>query len=522
MSDRRDFLSFALLSAAWASVGLGQPAWARPAPLRRPRFTSDPFALGVASGYPMTDGMVLWTRLAPNPLAPIDDASPHDLAVDYEIAEDAGFRKLVQSGTTRAEGRFAHSVHLEVRGLAPGRDYFYRFRAGEFTSPTGRTWTAPSSGAQTPLRIAIASCQHYEQGYFHAYPHMLGRGTDLIVHVGDYIYEGNTGNPVRQHDRGECRTLGDYRLRYAWYRSDAMLREAHAHCPWLVTHDDHEVDNDYAGLQSEQPDEIAGFAARRAAAYRACWEHMPLPRSALPRGPDMQLYLSRTFGDLLALHMLDERQYRSPQACPTPPRLGGSRVYVDSCPAWTDESRTLLGTTQERWIDRQLRASQARWNLVAHGVVMTVVDEDPGPRQQHWSDSWAGYPAARRRMLESIASSGCRNPVMLGGDIHAFVAADQRLVPHTTDSPIITSELVTTSVTSGPPPQKVIDAYNRTDSTDVLLADGSKRGYLHLTLTTERLEADLVGFDSVRTLEATARSVGRFVIEDGRRGLQRA
>ena len=523
MADRRDFLSSALISAALASAGLTVPAFASNSkPARQPRFKTDPFILGIASGYPSSDGMVLWTRVAPDPIAPDSGSGRDDLELQYEIADDPSFTRIAQAGKTRSEARYAHTVHLEVQGLPPGREYFYRFRAGDYTSPVGRTWTAAATGQSIArLRIGVASCQHYEQGYYHAYQHMLERGTDLILHLGDYIYEGNTGDPVRQHDRGECKTLAEYRRRYAWYRTDPLLRAAHAACPWLVTHDDHEVDNDYAALQAEHPREQADFLARRAAAYRAYWEHMPLPRSALPRGADMQLYMSRSLGDLLSIHMLDERQYRSPQACPATPRLGGSRVYVDTCPTWFDESRSMLGDKQESWIDAQLRASQARWNLIAQGVVMTLVDEDPGPRQLHWNDSWAGYPAARKRLLESVARSGCSNPVMLGGDIHAFIAADQRVLPNDNASPIVSSELVTTSISSGPPPQKVIDAYNRGDSPDVFFAEGRKRGYLHLTLTPERLEADLVGYDSVREKQATARSLARFTLEDGVRGLRR-
>jgi alkaline phosphatase D len=375
---------------------------------------------------------------------------------------------------------------------------------------------------QSILRISVASCQHYEQGYFHAYRDMVSRGSDLIIHLGDYIYEGNTATPVRAHDSNvECKTLADYRRRYAWYRADPLLQEAHAHCPWLVTHDDHELDNDYADLQSENPAEQAEFAARRAVAYQAYWENMPLPLSAKPQGPDMALYMSRQFGDLLAIHMLDERQYRSPQACPQPPRRGGTRVIVEQCADWRDPDRTILGSAQEQWLAEQLATSKTRWNLLGQGVVFTWIDEDPGPKTLNWNDSWAGYPAARRRMLETISTSGASNPVILGGDIHAFIAGDQRIDPRDPKSPIVTSEFVTTSVTSGPPPKKVIEAYNRSDAIGVHYAERDYRGYLRLEVSAERLNAEMIGFASVRENEASPTTIAKFVIDDGQRGIQR-
>jgi alkaline phosphatase D len=517
MIDRRVVLASALYLG-----GLGlTPAVFASARLRPALFRRDPFLLGVASGYPHPHGMVLWTRLIADLLAPDGGVGPDDIEVGFEIALDPDFRQTVQAGLTLAEANFAHSVHLEVRGLEPGRGYYYRFSAGEHRSAVGRTWTCPAAGQpQLPLRIGVASCQHYEQGYYHAYRHMLETGVDLIAHLGDYLYEGNTAEPVRRHDRGECQSLADYRLRYAWYRSDPMLREAHAACPWALTHDDHEVDNDYAGEQSENASEQPGFMARRAAAYQAYYEHMPLPRDSLLAGGGLQLYRSQTVGDLLELHILDTRQYRSPQPCPTPPRRGGSRVFVDACPSWNDTSRSMLGETQERWLRQQLQNSRARWNLLAQSVVFSLVDEDPGPRQLHWNDSWAAYSAARLRLLEAVRDSGVANPVILGGDIHAFIAADQRFETNDGNSPIIASELVTTSISSGPPPQKVIDAY-KSNTLNVHFADGSRRGYLWLQLSEQRLEARMIGFDSVRESPATARTLASLSIEAGRRGLQK-
>ncbi len=521
MIRRRD-----LLAAALASGGLSLlPAAAAPRRARRARFDRNPFTLGVAAGYPSRDGCVLWTRLAPQPLRPPgqdcdDGCGPDDLELDWEIADDPAFRRIRRRGSARAEAALAHSVHLTLRGLPAGREFFYRFRAGDFESPVGRSWTAAPPGRDNPrLRIGVASCQHYEQGHYHAWEDMTARSPDLVLHLGDYIYEGNTANPVRRHDTGECMTLEQYRLRHAWYRSDPRLQAAHAACPWLVTHDDHEVDNDYAALQSENPGEQAGFAARRAAAYQAYYEHMPLPRWAAPGPAGMRLHGTTGVGNLLALHMLDSRQYRSPQACPAPPRVGGSRVFVDECASWHDPARSMLGEAQEHWIDGQLRSSRARWNLLAQGVVFTLVDEDPGPRELHWNDSWAGYPAARERLLQSIATSGVQRPVLLGGDIHAFIAADQR---RGAAGDVVASELVTTSISSGPPPRKVIEAYNR-EKGHVHFADGDHRGYLWLELSAARLEARMFGFDSVReAIVAPPRTLAAFTIEADRPGLQRA
>ena len=261
---------------------------------------------------------MLWTRLAPEPLAPDGGMPPAATPVTWELAHDEQFQKVVRSGTAYAEPDWAHSVHVEIAGLEPAREYWYRFIAGDARSPAGHTWTAPKSdGRLERMRINLASCQQYEHGYFSAYHQMLADHPDLIVHVGDYIYELSWGKErIRSHGAGECYTLSDYRVRHALYRSDPDLQAAHAMCPWLLMWDDHEVDNDYAGAISEEDDDPALFLGRRAAAYRAYYEHMPLPRRAVPFGADMRLYASCRFADLVALHLLDERQYRTPHACP--------------------------------------------------------------------------------------------------------------------------------------------------------------------------------------------------------------
>ncbi len=329
-------------------------AWAQP------RFSNYPFTLGVASGSPRPDGIVLWTRLAPDLLTG-GGMRQANVAVGWELAADEGFRSISRAGKTTATAALAHSVHVELSGLEPGRWYWYRFTAGNAVSPIGRTRTAPArDSAVDRLRFAFASCQHYQQGYFAAHRHMAAEDPDLILFLGDYIYESSGGrNPVRLHATPEPLTLAQYRDRYALYKTDPDLQRSHAVAPWIVTWDDHEVDNDYAGDQSEDLD--PNFLARRAAAYQAYYEHMPLARRALPRGSTMQLYDSYDFGDLVTFFVLDDRQYRAPQACPRPGR-GGSNVVAD-CAERLAPNRTLLGGAQEAWLRK--RGSRKAWHARA-------------------------------------------------------------------------------------------------------------------------------------------------------------
>lgn len=516
MSSRRQFLhacGAALLSAPLArGAGAGVP-----------RFGADPFSLGVASGFPTTDSVVLWTRLAPQPLAPGGGMDPVVVPVQWELSGDSRFAQVLRRGTAWAEPALGHSVHVEPEGLEPGREYWYRFRCGAATSMVGRTWTATPAG-QSPgrLQLAVACCQHWETGYYTAYQQMLRDAPDLILHVGDYIYENNRPrNRVRDHGTAECYSLEDYRARYALYRSDAALRAAHASCPWMLVPDDHEVDNDYAGDVSEDDDAPALFLARRAVAYQAYYENQPLPRRALPMGPDMRLYGTRKMGDLLSIHLLDERQYRSPHACPPPGRRGGNRVYVDDCPQLLDPSRTMLGARQEAWLDAQLAADRSRWNVVVQGVVTAYVQEEPGTKLRYWTDSWNGYGPARQRLMDSLVRRAPPNPLIIGGDIHAFIASDIRSRPGDNSTPLLTSELVATSISSEGPGKAVVDA-TLGGRPEVHYADDARRGYLRVTLDAKQARADLVAMDSVREPQSKASVAAAFVVEAGRRGLQTA
>lgn len=509
--SRRNFLTIGLGSAGLMLA----PAW--PIRAQQLRFASDPFSLGVASGYPEPNAVTLWTRLAPEPLQPGGGMPMETVPVDWEIAEDDGFRRIVRAGSTWATPDWAHSVHVEVSGLQPGREYWYRFTSGDARSPVGRTLTAPAPGAEVGrLAIGLACCQHYESFHWAAYRDMAERGLDLILHVGDYIYEqrGFQAGPgsrfVRSHDLPEPYTLDDYRQRYALYKLDPLLQAAHASCPWLVTSDDHEVDNDYAGAISETDDDPELFLARRAGAYQAYYEHMPMPRALVPFGPYQRLHTSRTFGSLIDLYMLDGRQHRSDQAC------GGRRVA--NCDEVFDSNRTMLGDAQERWLDAALGRAQARWTLLGQGVVFAHQSSATPAGASYWAEDWNGYAAARQRLMDSFAARGTRNPVILSGDVHAFQVNDVHARPGDHESPVTATEFVATSISSSGPQQSLLDGW-LAENPNMHYARGDLRGYLRLTVTPESIQADLMGVDDPRRTDSPVSTAATFAVEDGRPGV---
>jgi alkaline phosphatase D len=506
-TTRREFLKAAAAFGALAAA----PGCATPG---RPRFARDPFALGTASGYPSPTGVVLWTRLAPEPLAPGGGMVPEVAAVGWEVAEDDRMRRVVRSGSDHASPSWAHSVHVEVDGLAPDRWYWYRFHSGGAESPVGRTRTAPAAGSMPArLRFAVASCQHWEHGYFNAYRHMLADELDLFVHVGDYIYESSWGgDPVRHHGASEPYTLDDYRIRHALYRTDPDLRAAHAAAPWLLTWDDHEVDNDYANDRSEELDPPELFLQRRAAAYQAYYEHMPLPRRAVAMGPHARLYARIDFGRLARFHMLDDRQYRDSQACPRPGR-GGSNVVGAECRERTDPRRTLLGREQEAWLGAGLAADAARWNAIAQQTRVAPLDLEVGTGERYWTDGWDGYPAARERLLDALATAPARNPLLFGGDVHSFWVTDlhRRADPR---APVVAAEFVGTSITSQAPGQAQFERA-LAENPHVHFADGAHRGYLRVEIAAESTTVDLRAMENVTRPDAACRTLASFVVEDG-------
>ncbi len=505
-----------ILLSGLAASAAGVAGGALPAGAAKP--LAYPFTLGVASGDPDHEGFVLWTRLAPQPLAEDGLGGMPDrmVPVFWELAADERFRHVVRRGVVDAHAASAHSVHVELTGLLPGREYFYRFRVQRHLSPVGRTRTAPAPWSlPATLAMAFASCSQYEHGYFTAYRRLAETEPELVLHLGDYQYEyardtynAPGGNP-RDHEGPETRTLANYRQRHAQYKTDPDLQAAHAVAPWAVVFDDHEVENNWADDVPEAPD--PEFPARRAAAFRAYYENMPLRRTSLPRGVDMQLYRRLRWGRLATFHLLDTRQYRDDQAC------GDG---YQSCPEAAEPSRSILGGRQEAWLLDGFRRSSARWDLLAQQVFFAQRDRDSGPLTVTSMDAWDGYLASRDRITRGWLAAGVRNPVVLTGDVHAHWASDLKLDYADPTSRTVGSELVCSSITSGG------DGADSATGTHPWLAwnphlrfHNNLRGYVRTTLTREQLTADFDVLPFVSSPGAPARTRARFVIEDRVPGL---
>jgi alkaline phosphatase D len=510
-TNRRNFLMGAAAFSGLAMTGRFQSQTQTSTPV----FTTDPFTLGVASGDPLPNGVVLWTRLAPDPLNG-GGMEPNPVIVKWEVASDDQMRKVVKRGWAYARPEFGHSVHVEVHGLKAARWYWYRFSVGSAVSPIGRTRTAPHfNSCVDQLSFAFASCQHYEQGYYTAYRHMAEEPLDLVVHLGDYIYEGGVNaNAVRHHNSPEIMTLVDYRNRYALYKGDPDLQRAHASFPWIVTWDDHEVENNYANdiPENNVPPEV--FLERRAQAYQAYYEHMPLRPTSLPQGPDLLLYRRLRFGDLAEFNVLDTRQYRTNQPCGD-----GTKPYCDEV---FNPEATMLGDEQESWLFRNLDKSKAKWNVLAQQVMMAKYESAPGPDQSISMDKWIAYPAGLNRLLNFLYERKPSNPIVLSGDIHSNWVADLKTNFDDPNSPVVGSEFVGTSISSGGngsdsnanverqlPENLHIKFYN------------NRRGYVLCKITPEQWQSDYRIVAAVTTPDQPISTRASFIVENGNPGVIR-
>jgi len=468
------------------------------------------FSLGVASGQPRADGMVLWTRLTGGDLSPRE-------TVRWELADDEAFTRVVARGEETAEVAWAHSVHAEPAGLEPARWYWYRFSALGERSAVGRTRTAPAADAVATLRFAIASCQRFDVGHYAAWRHVASANLDLVVFLGDYIYEYATRkDPVRRMEGGEVFTLDQYRARYATHKGDPSLQAAHAASPWLLVWDDHEVSNDYAGFRGQ--DLSVDMRVRRAAAYRAYWEHMPFPKSARPVGADMRIVGRLDWGRLARIHLLDDRQYRDPQVCPRPDHGGSNTVALAQCTALSDPARTLLGTEQEKWLADGWDLDRP-WNLLAQQTLMARcawTDTAIGGGV-YWTDGWDGYAPARNRLLGTVAARKVPGVVVLGGDVHSNYVADLKPDYDDPASPVVASEFCGTSITSLSVAQARLDVA-REYNPHIRYARADQRGYMSFELDAKQLRASLQVVDRPVDPASSVATAARFVVDAGRPG----
>ncbi|MFE4329314.1 alkaline phosphatase D family protein [Streptomyces sp. NPDC056831] len=521
---RRRFLTATGAAAALAfSVNLPAAGTASAAELDGRRIGEDPFTLGVASGDPQPDSVLLWTRLAPRPYETGSGLPRSRVEVSWELAHDERFSRIVQRGSATAHPEFNHSVHVEVKGLEAAHVFYYRFRTGTWISPAGRTRTAPAPGARnSTLSLAAVSCQAYHDGYFTAYRHLAQEDVDVVFHLGDYLYEyavnatggarNYTDRKLPAHFNRETVTLEDYRLRYGLYKSDPDLRAAHAAHPFVVTWDDHETENNYAGDTPENGVPSEEFLLRRAAAYRAYWENQPLRTPQQPTGPDMKLYRRLRFGSLAQFDILDTRQYRSDQAY--------SDGWHKPGPESEDPSRTLTGATQERWLLDGWHASRATWNVVPQQVTFAQRRDAPTDAYLLSMDAWDGYPASRDRILKGAGAAGIDNLMVLTGDVHVGYGFDLKKDFDDPSSRTVGTEIVATSITSGKDgTDKPAGWNNQMRANPHMKFFNGRRGYAVITLGLKQARADYRTVPAVTTPGAPVATAGSFVTEVGNQGL---
>ncbi|MFV0132352.1 alkaline phosphatase D family protein [Streptomyces sp. HMX87] len=524
---RRRFLTVTAAAAALAfTTNLPARGAAAATELDAARIPGDPFTLGVASGDPLPDSVLLWTRLAPEPFATDGGLGEQRVTVQWEVAMDPYFAAVVRRGSAVAHPEYNHTLHVDVKGLTPGSEYHYRFRAGAWISPTGRTRTAPAAGSWvSSLTLAAVACQAYQDGYYTVHRHLAEEDVDVVFHLGDYLYEyavNSAGGERRYTDvtlpdvfNRETMTLADYRLRYALYKSDEDLQAAHAAHPFVVTWDDHETENNYAASIPENGVPPEQFLVRRAAAYRAYWENQPLRSAQLPQGPDALLYRRLHWGSLAQFDILDTRQYRSDQAYGDRPHPPG--------PESDDPARTLTGDAQERWLLDGWRTSGALWNVMPQQVCFSQRKFSTDANASMSMDAWDGYRASRGRVVAGAQAAGIDNWLVLTGDVHVAYAFDIKENFDDPQSKTVGTELTCTSVASGK------DGVERPDNWDTFMRANphmkfynAKRGFARVEIGHQEAQLDFKTVSAVTTPGAALTTAGSFVTEAGSPGLKPA
>ena len=454
--------------------------------LVRAQIKVNPFTLGIASGAPRDTSVILWTRLAPDPLKGGGMPSS-DVPVRYRVWADAEQRRLVRESDAVARASEGHSVHALIEGLQPGREYWYQFTVGAFETAIGRTRT--SNLRDPSVKLAVASCQSWQSGYFNAFADMAAWAPDCVIHVGDYIYEGGISplgerrvdlageqrvfRTVRQHNSAEIVSLWDYRNRYALYNSDPALQAARAASPWIVAMDDHEIDNNWAGDTPQDPEAQTPleWKVRKLAALKAYYEHMPIEKPPIIDGIEssLQMYGLYRFGPA-QVHLLDTRQFRADQVC------GDGFPGQVPCAEATRPDRSMLGATQEQWLYGALKQSDAAFNVLASQCWLSPYryNKVPEPAAVNF-DSWDGYPVARQQLLD-VLGDGVANPLAISGDWHCAAAMTMHAEPFNVKSRRIGHEFAGTSIASECPWDGAMEQ-SRADNPHVRHYNGRERGY---------------------------------------------
>lgn len=514
ISRRRFVYSTALALAGCSAIRSGGDS------LSQDDVNGYPFTLGIASGDPTADSVILWTRLAPDPLSDTYLSAP--VPVSWIIAKDPELLDVVQVGSTVALAENAHCVHVDARNLEPDEFYFYQFETSQFKSLIGRTRTLPAPGTElSEFSIGLTSCQEYSQGYFSAYRDLIDKQPNVVVHNGDYIYEAPSGSVRPYPVEVEAQTLSEYRSLYAQYRQDGDLRAAHAQFPWFVIWDDHEVVNDWGPdhyLPSSRNEliDISEHKKRVRAATKAFLEHMPLRASSVSQQADVpRFYRRNVIGDLLEISHLDVRSYRDPPAC-----NNGLDMRFTACEEAYDENRSMLGDAQEEWLLSSFASSGCRWNCISQATIMAAFDRTAGPKVSYETDSWDNYPASRRRILDHIQRNKIRNSLSLGGNIHAFYAGVVSAENQTDRCNPVLTEIVTTSITAnGGDIERYKDVQGRREENPCIeFFENRFHGYTLLEFTKEQVKASLRIVDGIEAQDGKFSTLATLIIEDGQPG----
>lgn len=476
---------------------------------------ANPFTLGIASGDVTDRSAVLWTRLAPQPLES-DGGMPHaGVSVRWQLSADAGMSRVIQQGTVTATPDLAHSVHVDVQGLEPGREYWYRFSVAGYDSPVGLTRTLPDEKSRPDsVRFITASCQNYTHGFFAAYDHMVRDEPDFIIHLGDYIYDTSFGETFRLHETDDTPTsLADFRRRHALYKTDRQLQHAHAHVPFFTAIDNHDATEDA---------DPASFA-RRAAAYQAWYEHMPVRGYHAVGGNAFDLHRSVLLGDLVQISLLDGRQFRDlREICDNNdyPDFGFGN-YRERCDLVFDEERTMLGKDQEQWLTHSLLQNRSTWNVIASPGPFLPFRYQFDGKDLRYIGAWDIYPANRGRVADALLSAQTGHPLILSGDVHSFWALDGADIDDPGERiPVV--EFVTSSISANwPEPLARPITENLPHNPQVKFYDPDKRGYLLHDVSATEWKTTMRGLQDVKDPQSPATDLAAFVLTEGKPGFRK-